>query len=205
MEASMRYSFNRTGMELLYLPLPADLKNRTKAFVDVFVDRVARGIGALLLVAVTTWFAFGVRQIALLVIFFGALSIWLCVRARNEYVATIRKRLSARRLDLQSARVTVNDPGTLRLLEETANGEHPRQVTYALSLLQEVPGYDLGPMLDRLVTNNSGEVRAKVYEIARAINSAEGNGNRVRKVSARDALHGSRAKPFGLRSFRAGQ
>ena len=38
-EAVNRYTFNRTGMELLYLPLPSDLKNRTKAFVDIFVDR----------------------------------------------------------------------------------------------------------------------------------------------------------------------
>ena len=44
-EAATRYSFNRTGMELLYLPLPVDLKNRTKAFVDIFMDRFGRGRG----------------------------------------------------------------------------------------------------------------------------------------------------------------
>src|SRR4029077_17111981 len=48
-EAATRYSFNRTGMELLYLPLPADLKNRTKAFVDIFMDRFGRGLGGLVL------------------------------------------------------------------------------------------------------------------------------------------------------------
>ena len=31
-EAATRYSFNKTGMELLYLPLPLELRNRTKAF-----------------------------------------------------------------------------------------------------------------------------------------------------------------------------
>src|SRR4029434_9958902 len=34
-EAAARYTFNRTGMELMYLPLPTALKNRTKAFVDI--------------------------------------------------------------------------------------------------------------------------------------------------------------------------
>ena len=34
-EAANRYSINRTAVELRYLPLPAELKNRTKAFVDV--------------------------------------------------------------------------------------------------------------------------------------------------------------------------
>ena len=172
MEASMRYSFNRTGMELLYLPLPTELKNRTKAFVDVFVDRVARGVGAILLVFVTTVLAFGIKGVSLMIVCFGVASIFLCARARREYIATVRKRLSARRLDLESARVTVRDRTTLRLLEETATGDQPRQVTYALSLLQEVPGYDLRPLLDRLVSNGSGEVRAKVFEIAHAIRHA---------------------------------
>jgi AAA family ATP:ADP antiporter len=48
-EAATRYSFNKTGMELLYLPLPTELKNRTKAFVDIFVDRFGRGLGAVTL------------------------------------------------------------------------------------------------------------------------------------------------------------
>src|SRR4029077_192829 len=48
-EAATRYSFNRTGMELLYLPLPTALKNRTKAFVDIFMDRFGRGVGAMVL------------------------------------------------------------------------------------------------------------------------------------------------------------
>jgi hypothetical protein len=53
-EAATRYSFNKTGMELLYLPLPTDLKNRTKAFVDIFVDRFGRGVGAMVLAVAGT-------------------------------------------------------------------------------------------------------------------------------------------------------
>src|SRR5579864_1605031 len=49
-EAATRYTLNRTGMELLYVPLPSDLKNRTKAFVDIFVDRMGRSLGGLILI-----------------------------------------------------------------------------------------------------------------------------------------------------------
>src|SRR6266571_5122953 len=52
-EAATRYSFNRTGMELLYLPLPTDLKNCTKAFVDIFMDRFGRGVGGMVLMGYT--------------------------------------------------------------------------------------------------------------------------------------------------------
>src|SRR5579884_3013367 len=64
-EAATRYTLNRTGMELLYLPLPLELKNRTKAFIDIFVDRFGRGVGGMLLVLLTTQLHFTPRVIAL--------------------------------------------------------------------------------------------------------------------------------------------
>lgn len=172
LEASMRYSFNRTGMELLYLPLPVDLKNRTKAFVDVFVDRMARGAGGLLLAVLTGIAGLGVREISLVVAGFGGLSILLCLRARKEYVATVRARITARRLDLESARITVNDPAMIGVLEEAARGPHPRQVAYSLSLLAQAPGYQITPLLDQLVHHADAGVRAKVFELARAAGHA---------------------------------
>ena len=48
-EASTRYTLNSTGMELLYMPLPQELRNRMKAFIDICVDRLSRGIGGVLL------------------------------------------------------------------------------------------------------------------------------------------------------------
>jgi AAA family ATP:ADP antiporter len=168
-EAAGRYSFNRTGMELLYLPLPTDLRNRTKAFVDVFVDRLSRGIGGMLLVLTTGVLALEVRSVSLVVLTLTALWSLLLVRARKEYIQTVRQRLDARRLDLESARITVKDPATVELLESAARGGRPRQAWYALSTLAEVPGYDLRPLLAELVDHDDGEVRAKVYELGRRL------------------------------------
>jgi AAA family ATP:ADP antiporter len=166
-EAASRYTFNKTGMELLYLPLPQELKNRTKAFLDVFVDRFARGVGGAILLLLTRQFEMGVPQIALVVLVFCVVWSILSIRARNEYVATVRKRLELRRLDLDALRVNVREPGIVRLLEETARSGHPRQSAYALSLLTEAPGYHLEPILDELARHQAPEVRARVYQIAR--------------------------------------
>lgn len=162
-EASTRYSFNRTGMELLYLPLPGGLKERTKAFVDVFVDRLARGLGALVLLALGSWSA-DVRHVALVVVFFCILWIALAGHARREYVASVKGRLAVRRLDLESVRTPVEDPDVIRLLEETAQSESPRQVRYALAELEQAPGYRLGPLLNRLAESRSPEILAQVFQ-----------------------------------------
>lgn len=165
-EASTRYTLNKTGMELLYMPLPLELRNRIKAFIDISVDRMSRGLAGVLLVILTISFHMGVRGIAIVVI--GLCVPWMLLShlARREYVATVRRRLESRRLDLESTRVTVTGAETIRLLETTAAGPNPRQATYALRLLAEAPGYDIGPLLQRLVRSEAVQVRDKVYELA---------------------------------------
>lgn len=166
-EASTRYTLNKTGMELLYMPLPLELRNRIKAFIDICVDRLSRGLaGVLLVLLTTTRLHMGVKGIALVVVALCVPWILFSHLARREYVATIRKRLSSRRLDWAAVRVTVQDPGTIRLLETAAMSDAPRQAAYALELLAETPRYDVRPLLRDLAGSPVPGVREKVYEIA---------------------------------------
>ena len=171
LEAGTRYTLNKTGMELLYLPLPSSLKNRTKAFVDIFMDRFGRGIGGLVLMAFSALFVApgkqpDARQISGLVVGFCALWILLSVLASREYVATIRRRLASRRLDLSSVHLAVADAGTIQLLERQLTNGTPRQASYALGQLAEAAQYEVAPLLAGLVNSPSVEIRRKVYEVA---------------------------------------
>ena len=166
-EAATRYSFNKTGMELLYLPLPLELRNRTKAFTDIFVDRFSRGIGGLLLIFLTGTLNLSVRQLSIAVFAYTIVWVYLSLRAKSEYVSTVRKRLATRRLDLDSLRVNVSEAGTIRVLEEASELNNPRQAVYALTLLSEAPRYNIEKRLTRLVDSTLPEVRGKVYELAK--------------------------------------
>lgn len=166
-EASTRYTLNKTGMELLYMPLPLQLRNRIKAFIDICVDRLSRGVGGvLLLILTTTSLHMGLRGIAMVVTALCIPWILLSRLARREYVATIRKKLESRRLDFAGARIVVTDSATLHLLETAAEGENPRQAVYALEMLSEAPRYDVRPLLAKLAASGLPDVRAKIYEIA---------------------------------------
>ena len=166
-EASTRYTVNRTGIELLYMPLPQGLRNRVKAFIDICLDRTSRGLGGVLLLLLTaTSLHLGARGIAVVVMILCVPWIYLSYLASREYVSTIRKRFESRRLDFENARISVNDTATVRMLESTAAGENPRQAVYALSLLADTPAYDLRPLLRKLAGSASLDVRAKVYELA---------------------------------------
>lgn len=165
-EAVNRYTFNKTGMELLYLPLPVELRNRTKAFVDIFVDRAGRGLAGVLLGTLLWSGMRDLRVVAGLTIAFAIAWMLLARRAQHEYLGTVRARIERRRLDLDSARVPVDDPATLALLEQTVESDNPRQAAYALSLLTEAVHYDLNPVLLRLASRPDAELRGKVYEVA---------------------------------------
>ena len=50
LDQSLRYTVDKTTREILFLPLPGDIKLKAKSFVDVTVDRAAKAIGAILLI-----------------------------------------------------------------------------------------------------------------------------------------------------------
>lgn len=170
-EAATRYTFNRTGMELLYLPLPLELKNRTKAFLDIFVDRFARGMGGLLLVLLTGPLALTTHELPLVIITLCFIWSFLSWRAQKEYISTIRNRLDTRSLNFEDARTRVNDPKIVELLERTAEGGSPRQAAYALRLLAEAPNHPMTALLERTVARSEPEVRAAVFEVAAVRNA----------------------------------
>ena len=185
-EAVNRYTFNRTGMELLFLPLPSGLKNRTKAFVDIFVDRFGRGLAGILLAVLLAAGLRDMRVIAILTVGITAAWIGLARAAQREYTGTMRSRIERRRLELEDERLTVSDPTTLRLLEQTVESANTRQACYALSMLAEVPGYDLGPVAMRLSHNTQPEVRAKVFHVARTAGFADLLAGAISEIRAPD-------------------
>ena len=55
-DQSCRYTVDKTTREVLFLPLPSELRQDVKPFVDVTVDRLSRGLGALMmLVLIQPW------------------------------------------------------------------------------------------------------------------------------------------------------
>jgi AAA family ATP:ADP antiporter len=165
-EASTRYSFNRTGMELLYLPLPDDLKNRTKVFVDVFVDRVARGFGAILILAVGVVFGKQLTPVTLMVVLISLAWIVLASYAKREYTDLVRERLKQARAWVDRIRVPYQDPEVVRFLEESAVSHSQRQTAYALEMLEQIPDYRLEPLLVRIAGSPAPDVRALAYDYA---------------------------------------
>jgi ATP/ADP translocase len=90
---SLKHSVDKTGRELLFVPVPLPKKKRVKVFVDVFVDQGAQGLGGVLLLVTANALGMGVHMLSLVAL--ALLAGWglLAYRARRSYVDQFRSQL----------------------------------------------------------------------------------------------------------------
>ena len=166
-DGSFKQSVNKVGLEMLYLPVPAPIKNQTKAIIDMFIDHLATGVGGLLLIILTQLLGFGARGVSLLIVALVAVWFVLIRMARTEYVASFRIALEKRSLDIDSDSFDLDDATIQTSLLKALDDPNPRKVLYILDLLSE-SSIDPGrlPLAD-LLKNPDQDVRTRVFEIAR--------------------------------------
>jgi ATP/ADP translocase len=92
-DQSLKHSVDKTGRELLFVPVSLQKKKRVKVFIDLFVDQGAQGLGGALLLLFTVGLGFGVWHLGFVML--GLIALWggLVYRARRSYVDQFRVKL----------------------------------------------------------------------------------------------------------------
>src|SRR5215217_6851002 len=106
-DQSFRYTVDKTTREVLFLPLPTELRQEVKPLVDVTVDRLARAAGALLtLVLIQPW-GFSLRWDQLSVVSLVLAVAWfvMAVRAKREYLTSFRRSIEQRIVQPEQVRL----------------------------------------------------------------------------------------------------
>jgi AAA family ATP:ADP antiporter len=139
MDTSLRYTLDKTTREVLFLPLPTELKYRAKPFVDVTVDRLfGKGGSAVLLLILIKVLHFSWQQIAYVSLALTGLWIFTAVRARREYQLSFRRSIETRVIEAEAVRPDQADLSTVEaLVEELAHPDEGR-VLYAIDLLESL-------------------------------------------------------------------
>ncbi len=161
LDQSFRYTVDKTTREILFLPLPAEVKYRAKPFVDVTVDRFAKGISAaLLLVLIKPWgFALDWQRLSYASLAIMALWIVMALRAKREYLSAFRRSIERREVETAEQRLVAADLSTVEtLVEELAHPDEHR-VLYAIDVLESLDKRNLVTPL--LLRHESPAVRAR--------------------------------------------
>ncbi len=160
-DSTLRYTVDKTTREILFLPLPADLKYRAKPFVDVTMDRFSKALAAILLLILVQpwglnldWRELSYASLALTAVWIGATLV-----ARREYLASFRRSIGARTIAPDLIRADVTDAATIEALVEELSNPDAQAVLYAITMLEALDKRNLVTPL--LLQHESPQVRTR--------------------------------------------
>jgi len=166
-EASLRTSVNRSGVEILYLPIPDFIKKKIKVFLDVTVERLGDGTAAFIILFYTL--VLRGSEVTLLSYFsIGLVLLWAAVVfvVQGGYVEALRRSLAYREISLEEARIDYADKGTVRALLKTLEEKEEQSVLFGLDLAEKLNPKVVVPRLPRaLLRHPSPAVRARTVKL----------------------------------------
>lgn len=160
-EGGFRHSIDQVTRELLFLPVALKIRQKAKAYIDVFVQRFSRGLAALLLLPVTFNLMTPV-QLGWLSLVLGLEWLLLTVVAYRHYIIIYREGLEAGTIDPNTS-LDLSDVTTLELLVQSLGSAQPHQVIYGIDLLSAGGRGRLVPPL--MLYHENSEVRLRVLQI----------------------------------------
>ncbi|MGD8861404.1 MAG: Npt1/Npt2 family nucleotide transporter [Myxococcales bacterium] len=164
-DGGLRHSVHRAAAEILFIPVPPDVKKRTKLFVDATVDSLFTGLGALLVLFLTRQLDISYRSLGWLSLGLVGVLLAVAVRLRAAYVGAFREALSRRELDVSELTINISDASTVDALVRALDAHTPRLLKYALDMLALVRDERLLSRVPPLLTDEDAHVRAAALRV----------------------------------------
>ena len=173
-DTAIRYAAERTTREILYVPVPEDLKMRAKGYIDVAVEK---GVGKVLSAALI----FGLlsvmdyRQVGWVGAGLAAVAVLTAVAIRKEYVRSLARSFRSRLVKLGGLFPSLHDTGTLDVVEETLREGDPGEIAFVLDLLaggERDRIRPLVPAVEDLLAHPEPEIRRRALEVLARVPAA---------------------------------
>jgi len=174
----LRYSINQSTRELLYLPIERAVKAKAKPWIDIFGSRLAEGLAAVVLLALTATAFSSLRVISGVAIGFTVLWAVAVVAIKREYLRLLAGLLDRRNVRAEDELVSALDASTVSVLLAALRTADEARVSYALDLLRLAKGVDMGAAVRPLLSHSSQAVRAAAVRTLADI----GDGGAVEEV-----------------------
>ncbi|MBL8138292.1 MAG: HEAT repeat domain-containing protein [Acidobacteria bacterium] len=156
----LRYSIDKSTVELLYLPLSAAETFRVKAFIDTVVYRFGDGLGGLAVLAFAAGFGWSPVQVGWVTLAVVAAWLLAAATARRQYVTNLHESILQHRMDAERANGALLDRNAADALARKLEG-HPADIIYALSLFEVARADRVHPAIPGLLSHESAEVRVR--------------------------------------------
>jgi len=161
-DKSLAYSLNQSVRELLYIPISVEQKYKSKIFIDMFLNRFAKGLGAVIL-----WILLlivpkesGIRYISLIVVFIISSWIFLNLKVGRGYADLVKEKLELKYERADRVVAAKMDVDYTKLVFDTLESKNRSSVLYAMHLYDLIKQDKLTPEIKKLISYKSDEIRA---------------------------------------------
>ena len=164
-EGGFKNSLNKSGMELLFLPIPAQIKNLTKPFIDIFVDSAASGIGGIILLFLV--FGLNIAPAHISIITFLLVFIWFVLirSVKKEYIQSFKKKIEFHpdTADVLSDTLPGNETMMKRIIR-ILEGSDDMEILKTLHMITEFHNERLSPCFVELLNNPRAEIKTQALK-----------------------------------------
>lgn len=160
-DQAFRHSIDRSSSELLLVPVPTELRNRVKSFLDIAVSRGADGVASLILVGLLALTDAEIQPVSLAGMACVAVWISLLWRLRREYVKTLRTTIERPNLGAEELLAKLAFSGPSEELEASLQSSDRRDLEAAVGWLQFQGAASSQAQLAALLTHDSATIRRK--------------------------------------------
>jgi ATP:ADP antiporter, AAA family len=166
-DAVLRTSVNQSGMEILYLPLPATLKKQVKTFLDVVLQRLGDGAAGLI-VLFYALFMMQSEPASLAYFSFGLIIIWamFIFALRSGYLEALRMGLESQAITWEGGDIDYADKQTIEVVLQNLQKEDERALLFGLDLAEKLDPEVIVPRLPlSLLKHPSPLVRSRLLKL----------------------------------------
>jgi len=177
-DQSLRFSIDKATFELLYLPLPSNVKASVKGVIDLLVNRLGDGLGGVLLGLATQGFSLYVftlpgagldlRGLAAVTTLLIAAWLGVALALRRGYVQAITDAIHQYRLDVERASAPILDLSATTVLAGSLESGDPEEILYALAAFDLEHRRQPHPAVRALLSHPSAGVRARAVAMLNA-------------------------------------
>lgn len=165
MDGILKQSIHKSASELLTLPLPFDLKNKTKSFIDVVVDSLATGIAGCLLIFVIRGLDLPSFYIGILIISLVCLWLYFIYKVRIEYYKTFRTNLEVLTDAPQKAKkVAASKTSVVSGMRNVFKNGSEDQILFMLDKLMEINDKRFADDVALLLEHPSNKVKKSAIQ-----------------------------------------
>ena len=166
-DKSLSHSLSQSIREVLYIPVPQDIKYKAKVFIDMFLNKFADGLAGLVLIGISAFIDLSardvslVRDVSLIIIVFIVVWAWFGLRVTREYVTIVKNNLHIKWRDADKLITEKIDVDMTKLIFDTLQSRERSSVLYTMNLFDLIKKERMTPELKSLISIKGDELRAR--------------------------------------------